>query len=138
MFCYNKHYEDFITLPPLKNLKHEKFAQALITEPSQTAAYAVAYDSKNLQAAGASSSRLLENAKGIRERVLELLERRKAGLDRVSERLRDHLESDTEQISLDTCKTILRVAGAFDTQSDKDSSQNIQINITNLSPSNNV
>lgn len=137
MFCYNKHYEEFKTLPPLKNLKHEKFAQALITEPSQTAAYAVAYDSKNLQAAGASSSRLLENAKGIRERVLELLERRKAGLSRVSERLKDHLESETENISLETCKTILRVAGAFDPVDNSAHMQNIQINITNLAPTSN-
>lgn len=121
-------------MPPLKNLKHEKFAQALLDQPSPTTAYALTYGSKDKEVASAASSRLLGNVTGIRERVLELLERRKAGLDRVSERLRDHLESDTEQISLETCKTILRVAGAFETVDNSASMQNIQINITNLAP----
>lgn len=125
-------------MPPLKNLKHEKFAQALLDQPSQAKAYALTYDTKDIEGARASGSRLLSNVSSIRERVLELLERRKAGLDRVSERLRDHLESDTEQISLDTCKTILRVAGAFDPVDNSATMQNIQINITNLSPTSNV
>ncbi len=117
-------------MPPLKNYKHEKFAQAVVEKPSATQAYQATYKSE-YSTARANSSELLAKT-DVKNRVYELLEKRKAGLGRVSERLKDHLESDTEAISLDTCKTILKLYGAFDENDGTKAMTKISINVTNI------
>lgn len=117
---------------PLKSPKQEQFVQELLRQPSATKAYKETYKC-SYGTARVQSSDSLANT-DIRNRFMELLQRQKAGLPRVSERLRDHLESETESISLDTCKTILKVAGVFDPIDNAANMQNIQINISTLAP----
>jgi len=116
---------------PLKNRKHEAFCRELAREPgqSQDSAYMKVYPSADPQSAIPAASRLLSNG-NIRQRVIDLMSRERPILERVSERMNDHVDSDTESISLEACKTVMRIAGAMNEDKTEATSYNpTQINI---------
>jgi hypothetical protein len=120
-----------IASKPLKNRKHEAFARELAKQPSQSqdSAYLKVYPSADPNSAIAAASRLLSNV-NVRQRVMELMSRERPILERVSERMNDHVDSSTESISLEACKTVMRIAGAMNEEKQADSSYNpTQINI---------
>ena len=127
-----KEHKEYDASKPLRNRKHEVFAQQLAKNPEapQSEAYAKVYPLTDPVNAVPSASRLLSND-NVRARVMTLLERSGAGLKRVSERISEHLEqSENLPVSMDACKTVLKVAGVMDEQKQADTSYNpVQINI---------
>jgi hypothetical protein len=125
-------------MPPLTNIKHEKFARAVIDKPSYSQAYKEVYEVEGAKVAGNSASRLLENV-GIKNRVMELMNQSQLGLAPIVARLgRWIYDEDHPSVSLDAVKTGLKLHGALD--SDEKSSgniANININIVNLSSDSN-
>lgn len=106
---------------PLKNLKHEKFARELAKNPkqSQTEAYSKIYNVDD-NTAKTSASRLLSND-NVRQRVLDLMSS-SAGrpiLEKVGDRINDHIDGDNAPVSMDACKTVLKVAGVLDADTTK-------------------
>ena len=61
------------TKSPLKNAKHEKFAQLVANGKSETDAYSSIYNTKSRNVARVNASKLLTNA-SVRARVRELQE----------------------------------------------------------------
>ena len=100
---------------PLPNRRHEAFARTLAKNPQMTQdqAYLKVYPESVGQSAIANASRLISND-NVRQRVMTLLDKVDAGLPRATQRLKDHLESNTESISLDATKTVFKLAGAMD------------------------
>lgn len=121
-------------MPPLKNIKHERFAQAVVTKPSYSQAYSSVYGSQNPVAASNSGSRLLENV-GIRNRVAELLQGHGITLGKVLQRYNDFLHAqDLPVQSWDATKTGLKMFGVLDSESSDNSPQPIQIIVATLAP----
>ena len=119
------------TSKPLKNRKHELFARELAKKPteSQDKAYMRVYPEADPKSAVCASSRLLSNV-NIRQRVMDLMSIERPILEKVSERMNKHVDSDTESISLDACKTVFRIAGAMNEDKQEGTSYNpTQINI---------
>ncbi len=100
---------------PLPNRKHEHFAKTIASNPllKQDEVYLKTYPDSDSDSAIASASRLLNNV-NVRARVMALLDKVDAGLPRATQKLKQHLESDTESISLDATKTVFKLAGAMD------------------------
>lgn len=107
--------KDIDPTKPLLNHKHETFAKIIAKHPnlSQDKAYLSVYPESSLESSIANASRLI-NSDNVRARVMALLDQVNAGLPRASQKLKEHLESDTESISLDATKTIFKLAGAMD------------------------
>jgi hypothetical protein len=117
---------------PLRNRKHEKFCQVLAKNPeaNQSLAYKKVYPSVMESTAVVNASKLLSNT-NIRDRVLSLMSRGgKNILEKVSDKVNEHIDGTNAPVSMDACKTVLRVAGALDEQKqDAQAFMPTQINI---------
>jgi hypothetical protein len=99
-------------MPPLKRIKQEQFARAVIESGSQTEAYQKVYGvDYDVAKSNASDSLSKPN---VRARVMELLTENKAGLSDVSKRIAEHVHGENAPVSLSACQTVLKVAGAMD------------------------
>ena len=117
-------------MPPLKNFKHEQFANKVLTSPTVSKAYESTYQS-GYNTARANGSTLLANT-GIRSRIQELLRETHASEKDVTGRLSHFIWDDNQPaLSLDATKTALKIYGAFE---DADAISGCQmVNIT-ISP----
>lgn len=121
-------------MPPLKNIKHEKFAQAVIEKPSYTQAYAKAYGIQNLDSARSAAPRLLAN-NSVKNRIQEILQGHGITLGKVLQRYNDFLHAqDLPVQSWDATKTGLKMFGVLDSESSDNSPQPIQIIVATLAP----
>jgi len=126
-------------LPPLKNLKHERFCHEVTKQPSYSKAYAEVYKEDNPQALKANASRLIAND-SVRNRVAEILNLKGLDLGSLSSRL-NRWANDEEHpsVSLDAVKTGFKLHGALDSDEKSGSNmQNIQIIIGTLAEDSNV
>lgn len=117
-------------MPPLKHVKHEQFVQTLVTSPSATKAYQETYQNPNSESSKVNASKLL-TIHNVRERLYELLEKRKVGLERVTERFGEVLNDTSEKaLSWDAVKTGFKLYGLFsDDQKNQGNISNLQFNI---------
>lgn len=123
---------------PLKNLKHEKLARKIALDPkkTQTEAYLEVFSTNDPDSARASASEILAKP-NVRERVLALMSKDRPILEKVSERVNQHIDGDNAPVSMDACKTVLKIAGTLDEQKLAESSYSpTQINIIIRSNSN--
>lgn len=123
-------------MPPLKNIKHEKFARAVVENPSYSAAYKEVYKQPDAKLASDSGSRLLSDNVGVKNRVIEIMNESRLGLAPIVGRLSKWVyDDDSPAQSMDAIKTGLKLHGALDSD-DKSgmNMQNIQINIATLTP----
>jgi hypothetical protein len=120
-------------MPELANLQHEKFARALVTAPSQTAAYAEVYKTEVPETAKVCASQLLTNP-NVKERVRELLNASNLGLAPITSRLGKWVFDDEHaSVSLDAIKTAYKLHGVLDAEDKSSGIVAVQINIGNLS-----
>lgn len=119
-------------MPPLKNIKHERLAHAILTAPSNTKAYLQVYQNSSEAAARSSVPEILAKP-CVRNRIQELLEQKNCGLPRITERFSDFL-NDTEDkaLSWDAVKTGLKIFGAFDNEDTTKNMQNINISVVKI------
>lgn len=118
----------------LKNIRQEKFARALISAPSQTAAYQEVYQTKSNDVARANASALLANPT-VRERVRELMNVSNLGLAPITSRLGKWVYDDSSPAqSMDAIKTAYKLHGVLDSEDKSSGIVNVQINIQSLNP----
>ena len=101
---------------PLRNRKHEKFCQVLAKNPgvNQSIAYKEVYPIVYDNSAVTAASRLLSNV-NIRDRVLSIMSRDgKDIMEKVSDKVNQHIDGDNAPVSMDACKTVLKISGALD------------------------
>lgn len=92
----------------------ELFAQALLTAPSATEAYKQVFGTTNDASATVNASKLLSTS-NIKARVRELLQaRRSTSLERLTERLGNHVESEDGSLSLKSIDLSMKLYGALD------------------------
>jgi hypothetical protein len=99
----------------LKNKKHELFAQEIIKPgvKSPTEAYANVYGITDSHVASQSAGRMLKNI-DIRQRVIELLNANKSTtMQRLTERLGEHVESQEGHISMKAVELGWKLHGAM-------------------------
>jgi hypothetical protein len=120
---------------PLKNRRHELLIKKVLENPKidQQDAYLEIFPTDNPKTAQAQSSMLL-NSKPVRERMMYLFDKHKASLDDTAEIISKHMRGDNAPVSMDACKTILKVAGAMDEAERKESSFNPTQIIINIMP----
>ena len=122
---------------PLKNRKHELFARALAKNPTepQSKAYKEVYPGVTDESATVRASTVLSNV-SVRDRMLHLLSAsaKRPILEKVSDKINEHMDGDNAPVSMDACKTILKVAGAMDEAERKESSFNPTQIIINIMP----
>lgn len=102
-------------MPPLKNLRHEKFAREMINAPTNKDAYIKAYpDVANNIVASNNASRLLDSV-SVKARILELLQQNPAtSPDGITKRLNELVASENEGIAMQAVNTGLKVYKMFD------------------------
>ena len=106
-------------MPPLENVKHELFAQALIeNKGNQTQAYQEVYDPEHPVSARTHGARLV--AKGcVRERVIDLLEKREAlSLKGLRNGLERTVTNSDDRLAFEGIKFAFKLHGAVDNDSD--------------------
>lgn len=124
-------------MPPLKHIKHEKFAKAVIEKPTYKEAYLAAYDPKGDRlispaTAGSNASELLRKPE-VTNRIAELLNRDGISLDRLNGKLRDLLEGQSEEIQFKATKLGYELHGVLNPDKSNGESSSpilIQVNIT--------
>ena len=79
-------------MPPLKNLRHEKFARKLVSGSTQSRAYHEVYQPKSITTSESNSTGLIQRP-DVRERCLELMDKKK-GL-RLDDQLNNLLDLTT-------------------------------------------
>lgn len=126
----------------LQNKKHELFAQKCVDPKikSPAEAYADVYAVTDPKISSTNANKLLKNA-DIRSRVLELLNSNKSTrMERLTERLGEHVESEEGHISLKAVELGWKLHGALDLDNMNTSEPaDININIiTNASNTNNL
>ena len=133
--------DNIITMPPLKNRKHEKLAQALLKTDNDVEAYKIStgnYHATN-EVANSSVSRILTNV-NVKERVRELLESRaNTSLNGLTAKLDQHVGSNKEEISLKASELGFRLHGALDRENESaPPPADIEIQILNVSSPNDL
>lgn len=118
-------------MPPLKNIKHEKFARAVLEKPSATQAYAEAYQVEPNKIAGDSASRIINQYPAVKNRIAELLEKDGVPVSRLNKKLSDLLENDSADVQFRTMRLGYELYGALDRNAPAEGNKeiNIQINI---------
>jgi len=125
-----------LIMPELANLNHEKFARALVTAPSQTAAYTEVYKTETPEVAKVCASQLLTNP-NVKERVRELLNQSNLGLAPITSRLGKWVFDDEHaSVSLDAIKTAYKLHGVLDNDDKASGIVAVQINIQSLTSDN--
>lgn len=126
-----KKHKEYDASKPLPNRRHETFAQELAKNPqaNQTQAYLKVYPESAIKSAQDNASRLIGQDR-VRERVMALMSKERPILDKVADRINAHIDGDNAPVSMDACKTVLKVAGALDEAKQSEASYNpVQINI---------
>lgn len=95
---------------PLKNPKHEIMARKLAQGSTQVEAYKTAYPNANNTTANSIASSIT-NSHGINERALKLLDSVGLSEKKLAQKLNQHVDSDSESISLDATKHGLKLIG---------------------------
>lgn len=103
-------------MPPLKNIKHEKFVRELIKSPTNTEAYQKVYDCT--RDAARSSAPVVLADPSVRNRLIEVFEEQGINDDFVSSRLK-HLSTSAqkESVQLGAIRTVLEVRKDIDSSS---------------------
>lgn len=122
-------------MPPLKNIKHEKFARAVLEKPSFTQAYKEVYDPdntrfKNPMSAKDNASRLIAKD-SVKNRIAEILDSKNMGLNRFIQKHSDLLEAKSEDVQFRSMRLGYELHGLLREDSEKEVSKeiNIQINV---------
>jgi|GEM_PF-4337331 len=102
----------------LTNPKHELMARARAQGKTKTEAYMEAYPKATLATARSNASTVMEKY-GINARAAELLAEVGLTDQKLAKRLNDHVESQTESISLDATKYGLKIIG-YGTDADRE------------------
>jgi len=90
---------------PLDNVKHELFANELVkSRGNASKAYAKVYKEADTNSIAPSASRLLTNGK-VKDRIAVILEKHNLSLDDLTHKLKEHVLSDDDRISMDAVKT---------------------------------
>lgn len=115
-------------MPPLKNLRHEKFAQELIASNSNKEAYEKAYpESVDNQSAIVSASRLL-TLDNVRQRVFELMTENADTMPKnVVARLGQLVNSENEGVAMNAVNTALKAFRVFDTENVTNNIESINV-----------
>ena len=101
-------------MPPLKNIKHEIFAHNVVKHKgNQTKAYKDTFVGTKDECAKDNGSRLIARD-SVRERVVEILNKKGLSFDNLMDKLGSHVHSITENISLEATKFSYRLHGALD------------------------
>ena len=106
-------------MPPLKNVKHELFAQALIeNNGNQTKSYQAVYDPPLEVSARTHGSHLATNS-NVRARVIDLLEKREAlSLKGLRNGLERTVTNSDDRLAFEGIKFAFKLHGAVDNDSD--------------------
>ncbi len=107
---------------PLKNPRYEIMARKLAQGSTQVEAYKTAYPNANQTTANSQAHEVIKR-EGINERAVKLLESVGLSEKKLAQKLNQHVESDTESISLDATKHGLKLIGYG--QDSKDSGQQV-------------
>lgn len=107
---------------PLKNPKHEIMARKLAQGSTQVEAYKTAYPNASQTTANSQAHEVIARA-NINERAVKLLESVGLSEKKLAQKLNQHVESETESISLDATKHGLKLIGYG--QDAKDSGQQV-------------
>lgn len=105
--------QEFSPNVPLKNLRHEFFAQKLIeNKGNATQAYLSTYGGDYVNAEG-NAHRLIGN-EGIRARVIAIMGQKGLALPDITDKLKQFVNSENEGIGLDATKFAFKLHGAID------------------------
>lgn len=101
-------------MAPLRNIRHEKFAQAIIDAPSNKDAYLAAYPEQSMECASTSAGRLL-NSVEVKQRILELLQQNEGTKpENITRRLGQLVNSENEGIAIQSVNTALKAFKVFE------------------------
>lgn len=95
---------------PLKNPKHEIMARKLAQGSTQVEAYKTAYPNASQTTANSQAHEVIARA-NINDRAVKLLESVGLSEKKLAQKLNQHVDSDTESISLDATKHGLKLIG---------------------------
>jgi len=119
-------------MPPLKNLKHEKFAQEVIRKDNPTNAYKEAYQLTNYDSAKVNASKLLTNP-NVRERCIELLNQQGLDINHLNTRLNKWVNDDLEpNVSMKAIETGYKLHGLLGEERNNINAESVEIQIVNL------
>ena len=116
-------------MPPLKNIKHEKFARAVIESPSLTKAYAKTYQVEPTKSAGNCASKILAESPAVKNRIAELLEKDGITIQRLNQKLGNLLEANSEEVQLRSARLGYELHGALDRGKYDESAKDILIQV---------
>lgn len=123
-------------MPPLKNIKHEKFAKAVIECPTQTEAYARTYDPEGKRLSNPNSAKdhasNLVAKSSVRNRIAELLDAQGLNLERFNTKLNDLLEAKSEDVQFKSTRLGYELHGVLNREKENGESSKdilIQVNI---------
>ena len=122
-------------MPPLKNIRHEKFAQAVINSPTQAEAYIKSYPNV-IDSVGASNSasRLLDSV-SIRQRIQELLQQNEhTSPNGITKRLNELIASENEGIAIQAINTGMKAYHVFDDGPISTNIENINVVFADVNP----
>lgn len=116
-----------ISMPPLKNIKHEKFARELAKPEitSNTQAYMNINPGMSYNSARATAPVVLANP-SIKQRVIELLDKNGLSLEKLTNKLSEHIDGDDKPISFRGVELGFKLHGALD--EDKGQSGDVIVN----------
>lgn len=104
-------------MPPLKNIKHEKFAREILTAENNKEAYLKVYPEQSTACASTSAGRLL-NSVEVRQRILELLQENEGTKpENLTRRLGQLVNSENEGIAIQSVNTALKAFKVFEEDS---------------------
>ena len=106
-------------MPPLKNVKHEMFAQAVIENNGNlTHSYQEVYEPTSLNGANSHGSRVMANS-SVRLRVIDLLEKREAlSLKGLRNGLERTVTNSDDRLAFEGIKFAFKLHGAVDNDQD--------------------
>ena len=112
-------------MPPIiKNIRHEKFAQAIVdpSTTSNTEAYMKAYPDSSYENARSAAPLVLANPR-VKQRIIEIMESKK-GTSPVGivEKLNEHVYSNDANVSISAIDKCLKVYGAYEDKENNNSS----------------
>lgn len=121
-------------MPPLKNIKHEKFARAVIECPTQTEAYVKTYDPEGKRLSNPNSAKdhasNLVAKSSIRNRIAELLDAQGLTLQRFNSKLNDLLDAKSEDVQFKSTRLGYELHGVLDREKNNgESSKDIMIQV---------
>jgi hypothetical protein len=123
-------------MPPLKNLKHEKFAQAAVLAPSAKQAFKISHPHCSDVTAESHGPALVRNGQ-VRSRIQEILESQ--GLTDsflIDHGKQNYLLGDDKSISFKAWRTFLELHGLLNGEDSVKNMQNINIQVLKITAHN--